>query len=365
MTKNLIVCAFALTTIMTACALATPTLDARPFIEAIEGTSVAFATFTPTLIRTISTGAAPATVASPVATNLIIVGPAVTSIGINPPSATVPISRRLTTSTPDPTAPPGAARTPLPTANPSTSLRTGLTPLPTLTPRAPTATTSLGRPSLTASPTPSHTPTATAVSVCRSAAQRPPADVGWIVENMCLYLSSADTSWIVFGELTNNTGGDLSFVGVEVTFFSGNGVAIAQDFNWIDAETMPDGATLPFAVLIDSIDAPAQIGFEMSGDVAGRRPRQDLGWDWLERVSGSNTVFLSGQVTNAGPALDEYAEVIATFTDQNGAVVAVGHETIDAAELEPFETASFRVVAVAPQELIGLIFDYAVVIYGY
>ncbi len=364
-------------TIITACAPATPgTLDTGPLIEAIEGTPIALAAFTPGAIQPTPTpalseveGEPPRTaVLPPEGTLLVIDGPTITPGGVSVPGATRDSApSHPETSTPIPTVPPGATRdsAPLPTAK--------LTLPPTITPRPPAATPSPDRlnpdlPSPTASATrtptataaPTQIPTATPRPVCHPATLRPP-NAGWSVSRVCVRQEDSDF-WFVLGEIRNSTGGARSLVEIEATFFDGNGNVLERDVGGIDAEAIPDGARLPFIVQIVSTSPPAQVGFEISEEPADLTPREGFVVSGLQLTSSGSSLFLTGQVTNPGPALTNYAEVMATFYYRDESVVALGYASLSADELGPSATASFEIEAFG---LIDLVSDYRVVVYGY
>jgi hypothetical protein len=183
-----------------------------------------------------------------------------------------------------------------------------------------------------------------------------------VISRVCLYESEEDF-WFVFGELTNQTGSLLSFVEVVVTFLDPNGSLLGEDFNEITVEAMPHGATLPFAIQLDSLGPPAQYRFQVFAEPADVTPRTDLQVSNLQLAPGNNRLLLTGNITNPGEALSDFAEVIATFYNADGAVVAVGYRAIDSLQLGAAQTARFEIIVSGLTELVTD--HYTVVAYGY
>lgn len=252
--------------------------------------------------------------------------------------------------TPAPTARPGATRTPDPTAT--------LTLPPSLTPPG-------GNPNNgQSSPTPSRTPTATATATtspsdCQPATQKAPPTAGWTISHICIY-QGASGEWDVYGELTNNTGSDQTGVDldtgvdVEVNFYDSSGAPLATNSSWLYVLTLPNGATAPFAIPMYSTSAPLGYDVSVSSTPASVSPRRDLQVVDGQAARSGLDVILTGQVTNPGADLTDYAEIIVTFYGQDGVVIAIGYETILAQDLAGGQTAPFEIYAEGQPDLIDL-----------
>src|SRR3990172_9447962 len=362
---------------LSACELTNQATTAEPLIEAIEGTR-------PQLTTRADSSAPPPGSTQPLSSPT----PAPTQVAFASPSSAVtapssssggtigPTAPSNTTATPTSTARPGETRTPLPTANltlpptPTSTARPGetRTPLPTANLTLPPTLTPPGGNPNPAQPsaTPSDTPTATTnPSDCHPATQKTLPNAGWAISRVCIY-DAGDSTWEVYGELTNNTGGDQADVDVEVNLYGSAGSTPATDYSLLDVLTLPNGAIAPFIIPTDIITggAPLEYAFSVSATLTTDSPRQDLQASGLTSRSGSDVVF-TGQVTNPGSDLTDRAELLVTFYGKDGNVIATGYGTVLALDLAGGQTTPFVLYAVGQPDLIDLSHKPAILVLGY
>ena len=333
------------------CQPAGPTSTGEPMIEVIEGTRPA-TTHRAAPSATLPGSSAQPASPTPAPTQVAFASPrlATTVPPLSGASTLQPSAPANATATPTPATLPGATPTPRPTAN--------LTLPPSLTPPGGNPNNSQSSPTPSRTPTPTPTAT-TASSACQPATQKAPPNAGWTINRVCIY-QWASGEWEVYGELTNNTGSDQigvdldTGVDVEVNFYDSSGAPLATNSSWLYVLTLPNGATAPFAVPIYSASAPAQVDFSVSSTPATVSPRRDLQVVDGQAARNGPDVILTGQLTNPGADLADFAEIIVTFYGQNGAVIAVGYETIRALDLASGQTAPFQIYAEGQPDLIDL-----------
>ena len=178
---------------------------------------------------------------------------------------------------------------------------------------------------------------------------------------MCIFLEEG-TSWRIFGQLTNETGLNQEDVLVEAIFFAADGSSTGNDWDYVFVDIMPAGVTLPFDIIVDSSVAPAEYGFDVSGVPGETSPRDDLQVTDPQLMYAGDDLVIVGQAHNPGADLVYYAELIATLYNEQGKVVAVGYELLDADELGASDSAPFEIFT---DGLLDLVTDYVVIALGF
>jgi hypothetical protein len=112
---------------------------------------------------------------------------------------------------------------------------------------------------------------------------------------------------------------------------------------------------------LDSADPPAEYSFVITSDEANIQARQDLTWTGQLTVTETETV-VSGEIHNPGADLSDAAELVVTFYDPNGAVVAVGSDAIFGGDLPSGQSAPFNIAA---DGAITAIATFTVLVMGY
>ena len=326
---------------LSACASTQSTGTTEPLVEVVEGTrprvTLSALSATPPTRLSLSPTSTPIPTLSSTRTAFVSPTPAAPTpsgtIGqATQPSTTPPNA----TATPTPTRASAATRTPIPTAN--------LTLPPTLTPRSTTFTQAPATPQSSATPTPTPTATATVTSVCYPATQRTPASTAWSMSRVCMREFGMG-NWEVYGELTNNTGGDKIVEDLVVTFFNAQSTPTVSDSLALLIDEWPNGAKAPFVGFVSSNTPPAQYSFDIADSPADQPIRRDLVILNKQMIPSGSHIIVTGQIQNPGADLAVYAEIVATFYDQNGAVVAYGYATIEADNIRSQQTAAFEITA--------------------
>ena len=183
---------------------------------------------------------------------------------------------------------------------------------------------------------------------------------------MCIFMEE-ENFWRVFGEVTNETGGSQEEIKVEVTFFTADGSSVASDFDYVLVDVMPAGATLPVDIVVESAVPPAEYEFDINSTASEITVRDDLQVINTQLTYAGDDLLVIGQAHNPGPDLAEYAELIATLYNEQGAVVAVGYGFLDAEELEASGSARFEILTEGLHYLrpVYVPADYVVVVLGF
>jgi hypothetical protein len=137
--------------------------------------------------------------------------------------------------------------------------------------------------------------------------------------------TDAVDSFHVVGEVLNNSDGYVEFVEVAGTFFDIAGDVIASEAAYTLTGVIPPWELAPFALLI--VDgAPlgiADFQLQVQGDETDNRPVPGLSIrDDTSNVDSNDSFHVVGEVINESTEPYDFVQVIGTFYDATGAVVA-------------------------------------------
>jgi len=166
---------------------------------------------------------------------------------------------------------------------------------------------------------------------------------GWRIGNVCIFMEE-ENFWWVLGEVTNETGSSQEEIEVQVTFFAADGSSVASDFDYVLVDAMPAGATLPVDIVVESAVPPAEYEFDINSTASETTVRDDLQVINTQLTYVGDDLLVIGQAHNPGPDLADYAELITTLYNKQGAVIAVGYEFLNAEELRASEWAPFEIL---------------------
>jgi hypothetical protein len=227
-----------------------------------------------------------------------------------------------------PTTTPPAIDTP--TSTPTLNATDTASPTPTFT-ATPTET-----PTETPIPTPTETPTSTPV-----AAPTPVVSGGW---NLSRFHEVVDEfgDLHILGVLENTTGQAQEFPAVIVTFRDELGQEVASDLSYFEFESVPIGGRAPFH-LIPIVEEYATYDLSVDATPSKDPLRTDLVVDNAQVFLEGEIYVVTGDITNPGGPLLDYAEIGVALLDKAGQTVGIGSEWFFAEDLGAGQTAPFRI----------------------
>jgi hypothetical protein len=153
----------------------------------------------------------------------------------------------------------------------------------------------------------------------------------------------------IVGEVRNNTGGWVRDVDVSATLYDPSGAIIGADVGTTLIYLVGPGEVAPFLLIIegDASQGISRTDLRVSGSPTSERRTTDLEVveesAYLDSYTGDYHVM--GQVRNNGVSTYTMVEVVATFYDSSGKVVAYGTGGLYI-DIPPNEAASFDVIVV-------------------
>ena len=203
-------------------------------------------------------------------------------------------------------------------------------------------------------PTPTSTPTTTPQPTTEAGSQGAGVctQVGAAGELEILstsqYTSSIDTLNIV-GELRNNTSSNYQFVEVTGIFYDSADAFLTTELTFAQTDIITPDAKSGFTLLVFDV---AQLDItrcelQVEGDVTNRQPAPGLVIsDVSTNVDIIDAFRVEGLVTNESENTYDFVEVIGTFYDGEGRVVAAEFGFTVADELAPGATSPFEILII-------------------
>jgi hypothetical protein len=166
----------------------------------------------------------------------------------------------------------------------------------------------------------------------------------------------------VLGEVENTGDAPVSSVSITAITYDQTNTTIGTYSTLADLEVLLPGEKSPFDVVLpygsDLSYVVYNYSLSLTFSAADSIPRQ------LEIVSNtsytdsfSGILYVTGNITNLGPATTTHARVIATFYDSNGSVVGVDDEYSQPHDIPPNVNASFT-VSLLDETLVPLVANY-------
>ena len=217
---------------------------------------------------------------------------------------------------------------------------------PTLTPTPVAIDTAYPTPTFTATPTetptetpiptPTETPTSTPV-----AAPTPVVSGGW---NLSRFYEVVDEfgDLHILGVLENATGQAQEYPAVIVTFRDEMEQEVASDLGYIEFESVPVSGRAPFH-LIPTVEEYTTYALSVDATPSEDPLRTDLVVDNAQVFLEGEIYVVTGNLTNPGGPLLDYAEIGVALLDEAGQTVGIGSEWLFAQDLGAGQTASFRI----------------------
>jgi hypothetical protein len=169
----------------------------------------------------------------------------------------------------------------------------------------------------------------------------------WFFTGVNIYPGPYGGDQLLYGEVTNNTGGAQELTNVTGSFFDSEGSLIAgedQTYSYWPGYVIPAGGRMPFELIVEDASSLARFDLRVEAEPSEESPRQDIEFlDVQSQVSGEE-YCLKGRLRNPGGTLQEYLIATATFYDAQDNVVGFGdYEEFGRASLIGDKTSPFEV----------------------
>lgn len=169
------------------------------------------------------------------------------------------------------------------------------------------------------------------------------ADAAVTVISSSFYRSSTGALHTV-GEVENRTGGPVTLVKINVTYYDEAGAAVMTDFGFTFVETLLPGETSPFDV-VTLRGSPAAVRFETSVESTPTRTVLQRGLEATvtsAATSSTGTLHVVGELRNTGDTTARYVKIIVALYDEAGIVIRSefgysAREQIEAGSTAPFD----------------------------
>ncbi len=149
----------------------------------------------------------------------------------------------------------------------------------------------------------------------------------------------------VVGEVRNNTNTPVEFVEITATFYSKAGKVIATEYTYSALDIVPSGGKSPFEILEELPAAAARYKLNVDWDEADAAAPPGLKILSRSRyVDDIDLLHIVGEVKNTSSRRLEFVEVVATFYDGRGRVVATDFTYTSPENLRAGQTAPFEFV---------------------
>jgi len=149
----------------------------------------------------------------------------------------------------------------------------------------------------------------------------------------------------VVGEVRNNSAAYIEFVKVTATFFNAAGAEVYSQFTFTLTDLVAPGEAEPFDVLVVAPEELAIADYKLAveGIETADRPPTGLtsGGD-TSSVDEFDTYHVNGEVFNRSDQTYSFIQVIGTFYDSGGTVVAADFVFSKEETLAPGEASSFE-----------------------
>lgn len=151
----------------------------------------------------------------------------------------------------------------------------------------------------------------------------------------------------VVGEVQNNGKNNLAFVEVTATFYDENDKVVGTSFSYTSREILPPSEKSPFEIIqLSNVDKIKKYKVQVSSYY----PTTETPFQGLEILSHSSYVdsvgylHVVGEVKNKASTTAHFVEVIATFYDTKGEVVATSFAYTNPENINPGSTAPFEII---------------------
>jgi len=148
----------------------------------------------------------------------------------------------------------------------------------------------------------------------------------------------------VVGEVQNTGDGALDYVEITATFYDSGNTVVGTGYTFTDIDVVHAGQKSPFDLFLYDETQSAKVDHYELGiqfDPTGSLP---IGLEILSHskyVDSIDYTHVVGEVKNTGDMVAHYVQVVATFYDSNGKVVAESFTYTDPKDLAPQQKAPF------------------------
>ena len=166
----------------------------------------------------------------------------------------------------------------------------------------------------TLSPTGIPTATPTAASVPQA----------WAFSNIQVYTDQYEGGLLLYGNVTNSTGTPQELFSIGGDFYDAQGQVIAgpeDSFSYWPGFVLPAGGSMPFELVVDEANSPANFELTTEAEPSNETPRQDFDFAEVNQWTEDETYCISGKLRNPVGALDEYLVIAMILYDAEEKVI--------------------------------------------
>lgn len=150
-----------------------------------------------------------------------------------------------------------------------------------------------------------------------------PAAAGWSFSGVQATVDPELGEMLVYGEMSNDTGEPQRVMGVQATFYDGQGQPLVDNrsLDYLPAETVPAGERVPFELTVIGAPAGANLDLSVEARPDSASPRQDFSIAQVAPFDQAGEYCLAGQVQNPGAPLASYLTIVAVLYDAQDGVI--------------------------------------------
>lgn len=194
----------------------------------------------------------------------------------------------------------------------------------------------------TESPTPKHTPAATATEpplatntptatateplptstpTASPTATAPPE--GWLFSGVRLSTQEYEGDMLLYGDVINNTGSTQELAYITGAFYDDQGQVINDEgmFDYWPIEVVPPGGRVPFELTVIGIESIANFDLRVEAMPIGDMPHQEFELLEVSQIDEEDRYCVTGKIRNLGEALNDYLAIIAVLYDAQDNVI--------------------------------------------
>jgi hypothetical protein len=162
-----------------------------------------------------------------------------------------------------------------------------------------------------------------------------------------------ETNYHIVGEVKNNSPIDsMSNVKIVSTFYDSSGKIVDTDFTYTNVDVLRPGEKASFNIILNDADQSQKIDsykLSVSADKTEALPaalKLSVGERHLDDNTG--TYHIVGEVTNQGSGKATFVKVSGAFYNSSNAIVAADFTYTGPQDLEPGQTAPFKIEVDTP-----------------
>jgi len=151
----------------------------------------------------------------------------------------------------------------------------------------------------------------------------------------------------VVGEVQNVGSSTVDFVQVTATFYNSSNTVIAVDYTYTTLSVILPGRKSPFEIILTDTTQSAKVYTYSLGVTYSATSSIPMELEMLSNssyVDGIGDLHVVGNIKNVGSENSTFTQVIATFYNSTGTVVATAYTYSNPDTITPSQTAPFEII---------------------